>query len=562
MAEYKLREDVADGILLDYPDLTRRLLAYRGIERKEEAEKFLSPSYDRDVHDPMLFADMEKAIKRIYDAIDRNEKIIIYGDFDADGIPGTVVLYDFFQLIGYENVEVYIPHRHDEGFGVHLDAVDDIASRGANLIITVDCGIADIEAVKRSNELGIDVIITDHHESPNGAPDAFAVIDHKSEGCQYPEQVLCGAGVVFKLVQALLLNKDFGIAQGKEKWLLDMVALATCADMVPLVGENRALAYWGLVVLRKSRRPGIRAMCRALRINQRYMTEDDIGFMIAPRINAASRMGESMDAFRFLAARDEAIADEAYRSLHEHNETRKGVVAGLVKKIRTEIKNRNVDRSVIVVGNPEWKPSLLGLVANKLVEDFGKPVFLWGRDGKDVLKGSCRSDGSVSVVALMDKAGEIFSAYGGHDMAGGFSLVQDNIHHLEEVLSEIYIDISGTKKEDVIPLDAELPLERVNETTYREIERFAPFGVGNPKPFFEFSGVLVESVRSFGKQKNHFEIIVSDGGAKIKGIGFFMDEKSFSKKPKEGERVTVIAHIEKSMFGWKPEIRLRLIDII
>ena len=561
MVKYELRPEVNGSIgeaLANYPDITKTLLASRGIQTKDEAERFLAPNYDRDTHDPMLLKDMDKAVERIYKAIDNNEKIIIYSDFDADGIPGAVILFDFFKLIKYTNVEIYIPHRHDEGFGVHLEAVDELADNGAQLIVTIDCGIADIDAVEQANKRGVDVIITDHHESPNGIPKAYAVIDHKRKDCSYPEKVLCGSGVIFKVVQALLKKRDFGIKEGKEKWLLDMVALATCADMVPLTGENRALAYWGLHVMRKSPRPGLKAMCRGLRIKQQHITEDDIGFMVAPRINAASRMGESMDAFRFLSADDEVLADEAYKELHAHNESRKGIVAGMVKKIRSRVEVRDVDHPVIVVGSPEWKPSLLGLVANKLVEEFGKPVFLWGRDGRDVLKGSARSDGSVHLVDLMEAEKDLFMGYGGHEMAGGFSIAQKDIHHLEEKLSEVYEKVSQEKAEPVQMVDMSLPIARVNEATYREIERFAPFGVGNEKPLFEFADVVIDSVRMFGKQKNHFELVA--GG--IKGIGFFMDEKSFSKKPVAGKKVTVIAHIEKSLFGWKPEIRLRLVDIV
>lgn len=565
MVLYKIKNEPSPQVvetLKNYSQLTQRLLATRGIETVEEAEKFLNPHYERDTHDPFLFKDMKKAVDRILEAIDKGEKIMIYSDFDADGIPGAVVFQEFFELIGYTNIEVYIPHRHDEGFGFHSDAVLKFAEDKIDLVVTVDCGIADNETVEKARELGVDVIITDHHESVGDVPNAYAVVDHKQKDCKYPEEILCGTGVIFKVVQALLSSRDFGVKEGQEKWLLDMVALATCADMVPLTGENRVLAHWGLFVMRKSKRPSVQALCCGLKIKQQFLTEDDIGFMIAPRINAASRMGESMEAFSFLSTKEAKEADTLFKSLEELNTQRKGLVGAMVKNIRKKIEARENHGEVIVAGSGDWLPSLLGLVANTLVEEYRCPVFLWGKDGRGVMKGSCRSDGSADVVALMERAQEHLIAFGGHTMAGGFSVSDTGVHTLEEALCGAYREISKEKQEHIVMIDAVLPLEKINEATYREIDRFAPFGMGNDKPLFEFSDVVVDSVRMFGKTKNHFEIVLTQNGANAKAIGFFMTEDSFKKKPVVGEKVNVIGHIEKSYFGWKPEVRLRLVDIL
>jgi len=567
MSAYTLKHDPDDlanaHVLAAYSDLTRRLLVARGITNPEDADRFLAPDYERDTHDPFLLIDMERAVERISSAVDINEHIAIYSDYDADGIPGAVVLYDFFQYIGYDNVEVYIPHRHDEGFGVHIDAVNELAQNGAALIITIDCGIADGAAVEHAASLGIDMIITDHHEPPDNLPPAYAVVDPKRHDCTYPEKVLCGAGVIYKVVQALIHKGGFGLTAGKEKWLLDMVGLATCADMVPLTGENRVLASYGLLVLRKSPRPGVRVLCRDLRIAQPYLTEDDIGYMIAPRINAASRMGVSMVAFSFLAETDEEGAVAAYRELHENNERRKGVVASMVKTIRQRVAERDTEGAVVVAGSPEWKPSLLGLAANALVKECGKPVFLWGRDGNEMIKGSCRSDGSVHMVELMEATADVFVSYGGHEMAGGFSVTHNDIHTLEERLSRAYDKVSRVGADGAaVYVDALLPLNAVTEATYQEISRFAPFGVGNEKPLFRFDNVHIERVRMFGKQGNHIELLVTDGRIKIKAIGFFMKSEDYARPPIPGETVTVIGNIEKSYFAGRPEIRLRLVDII
>lgn len=283
-------------------DILQTLLTRRGLTDAEAIEAFLNPSYDDMTNDPYLLKDMEKGVVRILGAIDAHEKIAVYSDFDADGIPGGIILHDFFKKIGYDNFVNYIPHRDTEGYGFHKDAVRALSKEGVTLIITVDVGITAVDTVVYAQELGVDCIVTDHHEPLDTIPSAVAVINPKQATCTYPFSGLCGAGVAYKLVQALLQEARFShIPRGWEKWLLDLVAIATVADMVPLVDENRALVHWGLYVLRKSQRPGLIALLRKLRIQQRFVTEEDIGFFIGPRINAASRMGHPQDAFELLS---------------------------------------------------------------------------------------------------------------------------------------------------------------------------------------------------------------------------------------------------------------------
>jgi len=263
MSSYSFRKKVPHGVsknLEAYPELVQELLFSRGIETAKEAEEFLNPDYTKHVHDPFLIKDMEKAVLRILLAMEQNEKIVIYSDYDCDGIPGGVILHDFFKKINYENFENYIPHRHEEGYGLNLSAIESCAESNTKLLITVDCGITDVVPVTRANELGIDVIITDHHLVGKKLPPAYAILNSKQEDDSYPFDLLCGAGVAFKLVQGLLEKGSFNVTQGWEKWLLDMAGLSTIADMVPLVGENRVLAYYGLKVLRKSPRLGLQQL--------------------------------------------------------------------------------------------------------------------------------------------------------------------------------------------------------------------------------------------------------------------------------------------------------------
>lgn len=550
-----------------HSNLVASLLSARGIQTQEEAARFIAPDYERDAHDPYLLKDMDRAVARIVAATEAKEHIVIYSDYDMDGIPGAVALGDFFKKIGYKNYTHYIPHRNREGFGLNIPAIEQLSAQGANVIITIDHGIGAVKETERAQELGIDVIITDHHlphDPPaGGLPPAYAVIDHKRTDCIYPEKILCGAGMAFKLVQALVRSGYWDIPAGWEKWLLDMVGMATIADMVPLTGENRMLAYYGLVVLRKSRRPGLRALLAQAKVDQRMLTEDDVGFSIAPRINAASRMGVPMDAFKLLATDDETEAQTLALHLNKINDERKGHVAAIAKEIKKRIALLGDAREVIVMGNPAWKPSLLGLVASSVVEEYKRPVFLWGREEGTTIKGSCRSDGSASVVAIMTKAHEAFIEYGGHVAAGGFSVKDEMIHTLEQILIEGYNAIPrGTGIEERV-IDTQLSLGDVTFATYRDIAALAPFGQGNPKPVFLFEHVTVEEVRMFGKGSEHLELALRDAhGDTSVAIGFFMNPEQFETKVETGSAIDLIATIEQSNFRGRRSIRLRIVDVV
>ena len=567
--QYKLREKM-DGDFID------NLLFHRGVKTSEEKEKFLNPDYEKHIHNPFLLKDAEKSAKRIIKAIENNEKIVIYSDYDADGIPAGVILHDLFKKIGFKNFINYIPHRHDEGFGLNNDAIEQFANDKVDLIITLDCGIGDIEAVKLAKQKEIDVIITDHHEPHTELPPAFAIVDHKQKDCNYPEKILCGSGIAFKLVQAILQIKRFEMKEGQEKWFLDMVGIATLSDMVPLIRENRVFASYGLKVLRKSPRKGLMRLFDHLRMNQRYITEDDIGFMIAPRINAASRMGVPMDAFLLLSTDNDDEAHKYVEHLDHINNERKGIVASLVKEVKKIIKERYTEnpRNVIVAGNPEWKPSLVGLVANICAEEFSKPVFLWGRDGDGVIKGSCRSGGTVSVVDIMHKVPSgVILQYGGHFASGGFSIADEAIHHLEEHLNSAYDLLVKDNEKDGVEIepeyiDIELTLDDINWNFYEKIEKLAPFGIGNKKPVFIFNNIKIIGVKEFGKNGNkHLELSFKKvDGQIMKAIGFFMSNEQFKTKEKENikvnDSINLIATMEKSMFGGRIELRLRIVDII
>ncbi|MEK7157141.1 MAG: DHH family phosphoesterase, partial [Patescibacteria group bacterium] len=341
--------------LAGYDDLTASLLARRGIVTKEDAERFLNPSYDLHLHNPLLMIDMQKAARRFADAILAKEKIAVWSDYDCDGIPGGVLMHDFLKK-AEADFENYIPHRHEEGYGMNVSGVERLAKSGVKLIVTVDSGITDIEPVARANELGMEVIVTDHHLPRHAEalgeggsqiilPSAFAILNPNARPDEtYPYKSLCGSGVAWKLVCATLEIEPTlreKIPVGWEKWLLDMVGLATIADMVPLTGENRVLATYGLLVMRKSPRIGLQKLCRGMRVDQHSITEDDIGFMIAPRVNAASRMGDAREAFRLFTTTDENEADDLAKKLERANRQRKAEAGAITRAVHTRLKERS-----------------------------------------------------------------------------------------------------------------------------------------------------------------------------------------------------------------------------
>jgi single-stranded-DNA-specific exonuclease len=562
--------DVAEHELLAYTPLSRKLLLTRNITTAEDAALFLYPNWERDTHDPFQMKDMQKVVDRLFQAIKEKEMIAIWSDYDMDGIPGAVVLYDFFKMLGYENVVHYTPHRNKEGFGLNMQGVDELHLQGVTLMITIDCGITDVECVAYARTKKIDVIITDHHLPQDVLPEAYAILNPKQKDCSYQEKMLCGAGVVFKLVQALVAHlsntkemKLHSPKTGWEKWLLDMVGMATVADMVPLLGENRIFAYFGLMVLRKSRRPGLHALLKKARADQRTLTEDDVAFTIAPRINAASRMGHAKDAFKLLSSNETIEAMKLADALDKINNERKTLVAVMKREVKRRIEKNGGPEPVIVLGNPEWKPSLLGLVASSLMEDYGRPIFLWGREGGSDIKGSCRSDGTCNVFDLMSSVSGHFTDFGGHAYSGGFSLAHEQVHTLGNALSEAYMKIVEGETRQKKFYDEVCTIHSVTWDMYREVVKFAPFGQGNPKPVFLFRNEVLRGMRTFGKGGEHLELSFERGDAStVKAISFFTNMDSLSPKVKMNTPITFVAHLEVSNFLGRSELRLRLLEIL
>lgn len=572
----------------DLHPLTEKILKKRGIISDSQIAEFLNPSYSTSLYDPFLIHGMDRAVKRIIKAIKNDEIIAIYSDYDCDGIPGGVLLREFFDAISYKNVVVYIPHRHNEGYGLHTHAIDILKEKKVSLIITVDSGITNRDEVTYAENLGINVIVTDHHlpVHDNGkqlVPKAFVVLNSKQDVCTYPDDMLCGCALAWKVACAVLfylkkeasllkerdipkpkaydmvLQKVKELPEGYEKWLLDLVAISTISDMVPLVHENRALAHFGLRVLQKTRRPGLLHIYRNQNLNKDFLGEEDIAFTLAPRINAASRMGDPILAHNMLYEKDAISAQILVDSLEMLNNERKSGVKNVLESISFD--HSVYARDVIVVGDESWGPGILGLIAQAIIEETGKPVFVWGQgDDKETLKGSCRSRGDVHVVDLMQKVGhEILLHYGGHEQAGGFSLHKEKKDMLLEAFNTAIVGFERKEiAEEALVPDEELSLTDVNDVTYNALHVLAPFGISNPKPLFIFRSVVPLSVRWFGKAGEHLEVLYGVETKKVKAIQFFAKKEL---EEKISQKHTLLAHIEKSYWGGRGELRLKILDI-
>ena len=552
-----------DPVLQAEPELVQRLLILRGITSAEQAQQFLSPDYERDLGDPLEILNMDRAVERILRAIKSNEKIIIFGDYDADGVCSCVIFYDFFKKIGFKNFEIYIPDRYQEGHGLTFNAIDSFIRNKANLIITIDCGITNYEAIEKANKAGIDVIVIDHHLVPAKSPPAYTIIDLYQKDEQYPFKDLAAVGLAFKTVCAILKRGSFDIIKGWEKWLLDVVALGTITDMVPLQGENRALVFYGLKVLQKTQRIGLRALYNETQVDSTSINSDDVGFLIGPRINIAGRMDHATTSFLLLTTQSESEARWLASRLDQQNNERKILVGEIFKKINTKYQAAETMPDIIIAGEESWSPGLLGIVANKVLETYCRPVIIWGKNSKGDIIASCRSNGSINLVELMKKIGrEFFVDFGGHALAAGFTLSEGKIKELEVRVEQALKKIS--KKEiptEVLWIDQELSLEDVNWKTLNLIEQFQPFGVGNPRPIFLLSNLVVENVKTFGNEGIHLQIdFKKQNGERLPAVGFFM-ENDFEPKIKKGSRIDLVASIEKSTFKGYNELRLRIIDI-
>jgi len=508
--------------------LFERILHARGLSSSAKREAFLVPDYATTKHDPFLLPDMRKAVDRLKLAHDRQQKIVIYGDYDIDGLSATALLLDAFGSFGFEDVDAFIPNRFVEGYGMTKSAVDKVKAMGAELIVTVDCGSLCHEEIAYATELGMDTVVTDHHNVAPTPPPSVAAVSPKFPGHAYPFRDLCGAGVAFKLVQALQTELD-GLPEGYEKWLLDLVALGTVCDIVKLEDENRTNVFWGLEVLKKQRRAGLRGLMAVSGVEPGGISARTLGFGLGPRMNAAGRLETAQYALDMLVADDGLAALAASEKLEELNQRRRGIQDAIFEEATAQAEKYTND-AVLVVSAPGWNHGVIGIVASKLVEKFKKPVFIISERG-DEATGSARSFGDFSAADAVRAADDVIVRGGGHAAAAGVTLLTENIPVFRERVNAFYARLGLKAQEQYLLPRADVDIDdfsEINEQLVQDIARMEPFGNGNPEPVLKVSPSVVLNARRMGSDAQHVKLTLRDArGATLQMLAFNAPEAFF-----------------------------------
>lgn len=511
--------------------LFEKILASRNID-KDKLNSFLSPDYDLEKGDPYLLPDMQKAVDRIKTAYEKGEKIVIYGDYDVDGISATALLLDAFESFGFKDIQSFIPNRFVEGYGMTIGAVDKIKSMDANLIITVDCGSLCHNEINYANSLGIDTVVTDHHNVAETPPPAVAAVNPRFGGHLYPFSDLAGVGVAFKLVQALQKELD-GLPEGYEKWLLDLVALGTVCDIVKLTGENRANVYWGIEVIKKQRRTGLKALMAVANIDKADISAKTLGFVFGPRINAAGRMETASLALDMLISKngDDALNKANYiDNLNSHRRQMQDDIFKEACKIALDYK----DDDVLVINGKNWNHGIIGIVAAKILEKFKKPVYILAEDDNGETKGSARSFGDFSAADAVRAADDIIIKGGGHAAAAGVTLKNDKISDFRQRVNEFYSSLQLNNQERYLLPKADVEIDdfsEINEDLVGKIATMEPFGNGNPEPVIKITAADIVNVQYMGTDGQHIKLSARDSDGVVIRMLAFNAPENFLCKP-------------------------------
>jgi single-stranded-DNA-specific exonuclease len=559
---WKINKKSPEKFLEKFPEfskLTLQLLWDRKLKTQKAIDEFFSPDYDQDLHDPFLLKDVRKAIKRIEKASKNNEKVAIFADYDADGICGGIILHEILEVYNI-TPEVYIPDRNAEGYGLNLKAIEQISKKDIKLVLTVDCGITDVEEVKTANKLGVDVIIVDHHEVPNKLPKAHAIINPKQKECKYPFKELSGTGVAFKLLQAIRISKKLPIAW--EKWLLDLVAISTVTDSMLLLGENRTLVKYGLIVLSQTRRLGLKVLMEKARIIGN-LTTYTIGFVLGPRINAASRVDHGTVAFELLLTKNIAEADKLSQRLESRNQERQRQMERIIKEARGRVKKGTDKSKIIFEGDETWTSGLVGLIAQKLRDEFWKPAFICQISKNHVV---CSARGGIAgfdVIKALDKCKNLLDEYGGHPFAGAFRANVENLEKIKKTLEKVAEE--KLKKDDMqafLNIDVETTIENLNWKVFDEIAKFEPFGSDNPRPLFLLKNLKIIGMRNVGSKENHLKLSLEketeNGVKKISAIGFNLVDSC--DKIELGDKINIVFEMLSNEWNGNKELQLKIID--
>lgn len=579
------KEQLQAAELVGIDRLHAQLLTNRGITSFEEMKSFIQADYDA-TPDPLTLIDMPRAVERIRQALEKREHITVYGDYDADGVTSSALLFRALRTLKHPQapLDFHIPHRLRDGCGLNLPAIDQLKARGTQLIITTDCASSDVEQVEYARAQGIDVIITDHHHPPAQRPDAYAMVNPWRPDCTYGERYLCGVGIAFKLTQALY--RAYKRSREEEKALLDLVAVGTIADIAPLLGENHTLVRLGMQRLNATANPGLRSLIRIANLQAGKLRERDIAYGLAPRINAAGRMKEASIAFELLTTDSQEEADARATELEQLNLLRQQETEELMKHVRTQAQ-RYPTRSVILVSGDDWHEGIIGLVAGKLAEEINKPVLVLSNDRQTMLsRGSARSQKGFNIIEALRSFSPSFERYGGHAQAAGFTirseLIEDLYQHLLQwndgppALIEgteqpdqtgLVTDQESSEQESVPSLAAPMvdivltKMERLNYQFYKTLRQLSPFGAGNPEPIFKMEGLRLLDKWSSGIKKQNLRLRLGAARGNTQQMGTFTRQAALQQTLAGITHVHIIFRVESSENDDKQEIWLKILDM-
>jgi single-stranded-DNA-specific exonuclease len=545
---------------LNISPILAQLLVQRGVHTFEEARSFFRPDF-ASLHDPFLMADMDKAVERMTAAIRENEKILIYGDYDVDGTTSVSLVYKFIKKI-YSNVDFYIPDRYNEGYGISFQGIDFASEQGCKLVIALDCGIKAVEKIEYATRAGIDFIICDHHTPDLQLPNAVAVLDPKRPDCPYPYKHLSGCGVGFKLLQGFSIRNNIPFAELIP--LLDLLALSIASDIVPITGENRILAYYGLKQLNSNPSIGVKSILAVCGLADREITISDIVFKIGPRINASGRMKLASEAVELMVSNDIVFAKEKSGTINEYNNDRKDLDKNITDEaIRLIASNQEYkQRKSIVVYKPDWHKGVIGIVASRLAEEFYKPsIVLTFSNG--MASGSARSVPGFDIYQAIDACRDLLENFGGHRYAAGLSMLEEKVPiftaRIEEYVSQ---HITEQQMSPQIDIDAQITFSDITPKFFSVLKQFSPFGPGNMKPVFSTRGVLdYGSSRLVGKEQEHLKLELVDSSSEnvMNGIAFGMHR--YNDHLKSMKPLDICYTLEENNFNGNTSIQLLIKDI-
>ncbi len=538
-----------------------RLLVARGITDEAQADRFLNPKL-ADLPDPFLMKGIEAGARRLFKAIVRGEKIALYGDYDVDGVTSSTLLSAFLRGHGVVP-RVYIPKRLTEGYGLNGDAVESLADEGTEVLVTLDCGITAADEIARANTRAIDCIVVDHHRCPPALPPAFATLNPHQDDCRYPDKVLAAVGVCFNLVIALrkvLRDEGWYRARGMEepnlRAFLDLVALGTVADMVPLTGVNRVLTTYGVSELKKARRIGIRALMEVSRVRPGRLSSSDLGFRLGPRINAAGRLDDASVGVRLLLSEDLDEARNLAASLDAANSARRQIDGDVFRSAALQVEQMDALPEAIVLADPSWHPGVVGIVASKLVERYDRPAVLIGQGGR----GSARTARGIHLYNALNEVSGYLTKFGGHRAAAGLRISSDQIAPFREALIQRVAAQRATGETSISELvyDDEIRPEEIDNACWEELNRLQPFGAGNPEPLFRLPNVRVRATRIVGRE--HLKLRLFEGAhGGLKAIAFKRADLEPALVP--GRSIELAVHLEQNEFAGLESLELRVRDV-